>query len=111
MILSERGAAHARLAAGENVAAVRPGGERRERFESWGEGNDVMTAILVNKPVCLTDNLPDLGLYRGCVGTVCSTWAVAETTYEVEFRTPGHAVRVLLRRRQLVPEPVRRAVD
>ena len=62
-----------------------------------------MNAILVNKPVRLNDNLPDLELYRGAVGTVCSTWAVADTAYEVEFRTPDHAVRVLLVRRQIDP--------
>ena len=63
-----------------------------------------MDAVPVNKPVRLNDNLPHLELHRGAVGTVCSTWAVADTAYEVEFRTPGHAVRVLLVRGQIDPD-------
>jgi hypothetical protein len=72
-------------------------------------GGVVMTlnTIKVDRPVRLTDDLPHLGLARGRVGTVCSKWAVAGTTFEVEFGTREQAVRVLLAERQLeaAPEP------
>ena len=64
-----------------------------------------MKPIRVDKPVRLADDLPNLGLRRGRVGTVCSRWAVGGSTYEVEFGAPDQAVRVLLTRRQIEPEP------
>jgi hypothetical protein len=63
-----------------------------------------MDTIRVDKPVRLADDLPNLGLRRGRVGTVCSHWGVAGSTYEVEFGTRGDAVRVLLTPRQIEPE-------
>jgi hypothetical protein len=64
-----------------------------------------MKSIKVDKPVRLADDLPNLGLRRGRVGTVCSRWGVGGSTYEVEFGAPGNAVRVLLTPRQIEPEP------
>jgi hypothetical protein len=65
-----------------------------------------MKSIRVDKPVRLADDLPNLGLRRGRIGTVCSRWSVAGSTYEVEFGgAPDQAVRVLLTRRQIEPAP------
>ena len=37
--------------------------------------------------VQLTQDIPDLGLRRGDVGLVCSTWFSPTTAYEVEFES------------------------
>jgi len=44
--------------------------------------------------VRLTQDLPELGLYRGDVGLVCSTWFDPDTAFEVEFQPDGHGSRV-----------------
>jgi hypothetical protein len=64
-----------------------------------------MDTIRINKPVRLADDLPYLGLRRGRVGTVCSHWGIAESTYEVEFGPRENSVRVLLTPRQIEPAP------
>jgi hypothetical protein len=64
-----------------------------------------MDTIRVDKPVRLADDLPNLGLRRGRVGTVCSHWGIAGSTYEVEFGRCGDSVRVLLTPRQIEPAP------
>jgi hypothetical protein len=63
-----------------------------------------LNTIKVDRRVRLADDLPHLGLVRGRVGTVCSTWRVAGKAYEVEFGAREHAVRVLLLERQLEAE-------
>jgi hypothetical protein len=64
-----------------------------------------MKSIRVDKPVRLADDLPNLGLRRGRIGTVCSRWTVGGSTYEVEFGPPGQPVRCLLTRQQIEPAP------
>ena len=48
--------------------------------------------------VRLLKDIPELGLRRGQIGAVCSTWFSPAIAYEVEFEPPGEACtrRVLL---------------
>jgi hypothetical protein len=63
-----------------------------------------MQHIVVDGRVRLTDNLPELTLFRGQHGVVRSIWAVAGTAYEVEFpAADDERVRVLLLVGQLEP--------
>jgi hypothetical protein len=57
-----------------------------------------MGQIEPEQAVRLTQDLPQLGLHRGTVGHVCSTWFDPNTTFEVEFQPdgPGSRVRALL---------------
>ena len=63
-----------------------------------------MEQILTQDRVRLEENLPELGLIRGAVGTVVSTWFYPNTAYEVEFELDQQtaALRVLLLSDQLV---------
>jgi hypothetical protein len=53
--------------------------------------------------VQLLQDLPELGLHRGDVGQLCSTWFDPNTAFEVEFepRPVGSRVRALLRPNQI----------
>jgi hypothetical protein len=53
--------------------------------------------------VRLTQNIPELSLYRGEVGVVRSTWFAPSVVYEVEFSQVGHdyQTRTLLRPEQV----------
>ncbi len=52
----------------------------------------------ISEQVRLRQDIPELGLQRGQVGTLCSTWFAPATAFEVEFEPAGlgHAVRALL---------------
>lgn len=69
--------------------------------------DDTMTPIPehshhVNERVHLTVDIPNLGLHRGEVGSVCSIWSLDSDAYEVEFReTDQYPVRALLMREQI----------
>ena len=67
-----------------------------------------MTEIKVDERVRLTKDLPELGLRRGDMGVVCSTWFHPSTAFEVEFqpRTPGYSMRALL-----MPNQIRRDAE
>jgi hypothetical protein len=56
--------------------------------------------------VRLMQDLPELGLHRGDVGQLCSTWFHPNTAFEVEFdpRPAGSRVRALL-----MPHQIQRA--
>jgi hypothetical protein len=56
--------------------------------------------------VRLMQDLPELGLHRGDVGQLCSTWFDPNTAFEVEFepRPAGSRVRALL-----MPNQIQRA--
>jgi hypothetical protein len=56
--------------------------------------------------VQLVQDLPELGLHRGDVGQLCSTWFDPNTAFEVEFepRPAGSRVRALL-----MPNQIQRA--
>jgi hypothetical protein len=62
-----------------------------------------MTGLKAEERVRLTQDLPELGLRRGDVGVVCSTWFNPRTAFEVEFQPdgPGCRVRALLMPNQL----------
>jgi hypothetical protein len=61
-----------------------------------------MTEIKVDEQVQLTQDIPELGLHRGEMGRVCSTW-FGTTAYEVEFQRdmPDCSIRALLMIKQL----------
>jgi hypothetical protein len=63
-----------------------------------------MSEIKVDEQVQLTQDIPELGLYRGEMGRVCSTWFRPTTAYEVEFQRdmPDCSIRALLMIKQLV---------
>ena len=62
-----------------------------------------MTDIKADEHVRLTKDLPELGLHRGDMGVVCSTWFHPATAFEVEFQSAheGCAVRALLMTNQI----------
>jgi hypothetical protein len=62
-----------------------------------------MTEIKVDEQVQLMQDIPELGLHRGEMGRVCSTWSGPATAYEVEFQRemPECSVRALLMIKQL----------
>ena len=62
-----------------------------------------MAGLKADERVRLTQDLPELGLRRGDVGIVCSTWFNPRTAFEVEFQpdAPGCRVRALLMPNQL----------
>ena len=62
-----------------------------------------MTEVQVDERVQLMQDIPELGLHRGEVGLVCSTWFAPTTAYEVEFRRkmPDCWIRALLMSGQL----------
>lgn len=55
--------------------------------------------------VRLIQDLPELGLYRGAVGLVCSTWFDPNTAFEVEFQPDGKGSRV---RALLMPNQIQK---
>jgi hypothetical protein len=63
-----------------------------------------MTEIKVDEQVQLTQDIPDLGLRRGELGRVCSTWFGPTTAYEVEFQRdiPDCSIRALLMATQFI---------
>jgi Domain of unknown function (DUF4926) len=62
-----------------------------------------MKEIKVDELVQLTQDMPELGLHRGEMGRVCSTWFAPTTTYEVEFQRemPNCSIRAMLMFKQL----------
>lgn len=62
-----------------------------------------MAPMQIDDRVELMQDIPELGLRRGEVGLVCSTWFDPSTAYEVEFEhaPPGYGVRALLMSSQL----------
>ena len=52
----------------------------------------------IDSRVRLTTDIPELGLRRGDVGVVCSTWFAPTAAYEVEFQPQGlsESTRALL---------------
>ena len=57
-----------------------------------------MHATTTGDRIRLTQSLPELGLQRGQLGMVCSTWFYPAEAFEVEFKsaTGGFPTRVLL---------------
>ena len=57
-----------------------------------------MTEIQVDEQVQLIQDIPEMGLHRGEVGTVCSTWFEPAVAYEVEFQReiPDCSIRAML---------------
>lgn len=66
-----------------------------------------MMSIHVDVHVKLLQDIPRLGLHRGEVGLVCSTWFSPATAYEVEFsrQDPDCWIRALLMPNQITGEP------
>ncbi|MGA2581879.1 MAG: DUF4926 domain-containing protein [Tepidisphaeraceae bacterium] len=63
-----------------------------------------MIEIKVNEQVQLMTDVPELGLQRGEIGCVCSTWFGPITVYEVEFsrEMPDCSIRALLMYQQIM---------
>jgi len=95
---------------------------RRGRLRSFGTGDgndrthangrlqrrgDVMPHLKPAELVRLTQDLPELGLHRGDVGSVCSTWFEPNTAFEVEFQLDGEGSRV---RALLMPNQIQKDV-
>jgi hypothetical protein len=61
----------------------------------------------VDDRVQLMQDIPELGLHRGDIGLVCSTWFSPATVYEVEFprKMPECLMRALLMPSQIRCEP------
>jgi hypothetical protein len=57
-----------------------------------------MSQVKAEERVRLIQDVPELGLHRGDVGLVCSTWFEPSTAFEVEFQphAVGCRVRALL---------------
>jgi hypothetical protein len=62
-----------------------------------------MSLLKADERVRLTQDVPELGLHRGDVGLVCSTWFEPSGAFEVEFQPEviGCRVRALLMRNQI----------
>ena len=62
-----------------------------------------MSKVKAEERVRLMQDVPELGLRRGDVGRVCSTWFEPSTAFEVEFqpRAVGGRVRALLMPNQI----------
>jgi hypothetical protein len=69
---------------------------------SLKQGESVIEATC-NQAVYLTKDFEELALYRGTVGIVRSTWNYPNAAYEVEFKTGGTAMRLLLLQGQVLP--------
>ena len=65
-----------------------------------------MMQIQIDERVQVMQDIPELELRYGDVGTVCSTWFEPTTAYEVEFqrRQPFCCMRALLMPNQIKPE-------
>lgn len=51
----------------------------------------------VDDVVCLTADVPELGLHRGDMGVIQSTWCAPMCVYEIEFRSnPEQPLRALV---------------
>ncbi|MFI5379437.1 MAG: hypothetical protein ACHRHE_09080 [Tepidisphaerales bacterium] len=72
-----------------------------------------MSLIQVDGRVRLMLDLPDLGLHRGDMGIVCSTWFDPITAYEVRFQrnTPDCVIHTLLMLDQIMRDPEGEAKD
>ena len=64
-----------------------------------------MEQIIFKEQVRLMQDIPELGLRSGEVGTICSTWFAPSPAYEVEFKVEGlsYATRALLLATQIQP--------
>jgi len=65
-----------------------------------------MIEVQVDARVQMIQDIPELGLHRGEMGFVCSTWFAPTTAYEVEFRRkmPECWIRALLMPAQIAVE-------
>jgi hypothetical protein len=66
-----------------------------------------MSEIQVDEHVQLMTDVPELGLQRGEIGCVCSTWFGPASVYEVEFsrEMPDCSIRALLMHKQIMGKP------
>lgn len=60
-----------------------------------------MQKITTDTRVRLSQDLADLELHRGEIGTIRAAWLCPATMYEVEFEHAGRPMRVLLTERQV----------
>jgi uncharacterized protein DUF4926 len=66
-----------------------------------------MMFIELDELVELKQDIPDMGLHRGDVGLVCSTWFSPTTAYEVEFQPEQSAPGI---RAWLVSSQIQKAI-
>jgi hypothetical protein len=65
-----------------------------------------MLQVKAEERVRLIQDVPELGLHRGDIGLVCSTWFAPSTAFEVEFQpAAGCRVRALLMPNQIQEDP------
>jgi hypothetical protein len=64
-----------------------------------------MSQVKAEERVRLIQDVPELGLHRGDVGLVCSTWFAPSTAFEVEFQPRAAACRV---RALLMPNQIQK---
>jgi len=66
-----------------------------------------MREIQVDEHVQLIQDIPEMGLHRGEIGRVCSTWFGPASAYEVEFQRemPDCSIRALLMLKQINGNP------
>jgi hypothetical protein len=66
-----------------------------------------MAGIQIDEHVQLVQDIPEMGLHRGEIGRVCSTWFEPATAYEVEFQRemPDCSIRALLMLKQITGKP------
>jgi len=64
-----------------------------------------MSQVKTEERVRLIQDVPELGLHRGDVGFVCSTWFEPSTAFEVEFQPRAAECRV---RALLMPNQIQK---
>lgn len=80
---------------------------RRPHLAAASGKQSVMPSHRVDAPVVLTQDIPELGLFRGTSGVIRGTWFAPAVAYEVEFE-PTHCackLRALLSDYQISAAP------
>ena len=65
-----------------------------------------MRQIYPSERVQLIEEIPELDLQKGTMGTVCRSWLYPTVAYEVEFKTTKQKLQVLLLEGQVAAQNV-----
>lgn len=63
-----------------------------------------MRQIYCSERVQLINEIPELHLHKGTMGTVRRSWHCPTVAYEVEFETPEREFQVLLLENQIITQ-------